>query len=152
MITSNLRFFVQFRGLFILLFTTKLLIFNHLSINRVSLISIDCKKKERLGNLYREGKVFSTGLIAVYDHDYHYLAEGAVIPHGIYDLHRNEGYISIGNSHETAEFIADNLLWWWDTKLIKVKLILVKFSSTKKSLNYHIELLLKNVNLFLQRS
>ena len=78
------------------------------------IISIDCKKKERLGNLYREGKVFSTGLIAVYDHDYHYLAEGAVIPHGIYDLHRKEGYISIGSSHETAEFIADNLLWWWD--------------------------------------
>ena len=35
------------------------------------IISIDCKKKERLGNLYREGKVFSTGLIAVDDHDYH---------------------------------------------------------------------------------
>jgi len=77
-------------------------------------ISIDCKKKERLGNLYREGKSFSTGPIAVYDHDYHYLAQGTVIPHGIYDLHRNEAYISIGACHETAEFIADNLLWWWD--------------------------------------
>ena len=78
------------------------------------IISIDCKKKERLGNLYREGKTYSTGSIAVYDHDYHHLAKGAVIPHGIYDMHRNEGYISIGASHETAEFIADNLLWWWD--------------------------------------
>jgi len=79
------------------------------------IISIDCKKKERLGNLYREGKSLCTGEIKVYDHDYHYLSEGAVIPHGIFDIQRNEGYISIGNSHETASFIADNLLWWWET-------------------------------------
>lgn len=77
-------------------------------------VSIDCKKKERLGNLYREGKCYVQGVVKVFDHDYEYLAEGKVIPHGIYDLARNEGYISIGNSHETAEFIFDNLLWWWD--------------------------------------
>ena len=50
----------------------------------------------------------------VFDHDYHYLGQGAVIPHGIYDLQRNEAYMSIGSSHETADFISDNLLWWWD--------------------------------------
>lgn len=77
-------------------------------------ISIDCKKKERLGNLYRVGKVYSTGLVKVFDHDYHYLSKGNIIPHGIYDLQLNKGYISIGGSHETAEFIKDNLLWWWD--------------------------------------
>ena len=37
----------------------------------------------------------------------------AVIPHGIYDLQANKGYISMRNSSETAEFIADNLHWWW---------------------------------------
>jgi hypothetical protein len=78
------------------------------------ILSIDCKKKERLGNLYRDGKCFSQAPIKVYDHDYDYLATGKVIPHGIYDLQRNQGYITIGNSHETAEFIEDNLLWWWD--------------------------------------
>ena len=77
-------------------------------------VSIDCKKKERLGNLYREGKCYATGAIEVFDHDYHHLSKGAVIPHGIYDLQKNEGYMSIGNSHETAEFITDNLLWWWE--------------------------------------
>lgn len=77
-------------------------------------ISIDCKKKERLGNLYRSGKLCCTGLVKVFDHDYHYLGQGAVIPHGIYDLQKNEAYMSIGNSHETAAFIIDNLLWWWD--------------------------------------
>jgi len=78
------------------------------------ILSIDCKKKERLGNLYREGKCYSTKPINVFDHDYYYLSQGKVIPHGIYDMLRNEGYISIGNSSETAEFVKDNLLWWWD--------------------------------------
>lgn len=77
-------------------------------------ISIDCKKKERLGSLYRQGKCYTQQPIQVYDHDYDHLAQGKVIPHGIYDMQRNEAYISIGSSHETAAFIADNLLWWWD--------------------------------------
>ena len=78
------------------------------------IISIDCKKKENLGTLYREGKLYSTDALEVFDHDYSYLSEGKVIPHGIFDIQLNEGYISIGNSHETASFIAENLLWWWD--------------------------------------
>ncbi|TAK48767.1 MAG: hypothetical protein EPO28_01105 [Saprospiraceae bacterium] len=35
----------------------------------------------------------------------------AVIPHGICDMQRNEGFITIGNSHETAAFVAENFLW-----------------------------------------
>ena len=54
------------------------------------LISIDCKKKERLGNLCREGKCYTQAPIKVYDHDYEHLSEGKVIPHGIYDLQANE--------------------------------------------------------------
>ncbi len=75
------------------------------------IISIDCKKKEVLGNLYRDGKCYTQGVVKVYDHDYSDLAEGKVIPHGIYDLQRNKGYITIGTSHETAAFITDNLCW-----------------------------------------
>jgi len=77
------------------------------------IISIDCKKKERLGNLYREGRCYCQAPIKVYDHDYQYLSEGKVIPHGIYDLQANKGYVSIGNSAETANFVIDNLRWWW---------------------------------------
>ncbi len=76
-------------------------------------LSIDCKKKERLGNLYRNGKCFCTQSIKVYDHDYEHLSQGKVIPHGIYDMRTNKGYISIGGSSETADFVIDNLLWWW---------------------------------------
>ncbi len=77
-------------------------------------ISIDCKKKERLGNLYRDGKCYAQSAIEVFDHDYQYLATGKVVPFAIYDLLRNQGYISIGTSAETAAFIYDCLIWWWD--------------------------------------
>lgn len=76
-------------------------------------LSIDCKKKERLGNLYRNGKCFCSKAVKVYDHDYEHLSQGKVIPHGIYDLQANKGYISIGGSSETADFVIDNLRWWW---------------------------------------
>ncbi len=76
-------------------------------------LSVDCKKKERLGNFYRDGRCYCSGAVKVYDHDYQHLSEGKVIPHGIYDLQANQGYISIGSSSETADFILDNLLWWW---------------------------------------
>jgi hypothetical protein len=76
-------------------------------------LSIDCKKKERLGSIYREGKSYSQEQQQAYDHDYSHLGDGKVIPHGIYDLQRNCAFITIGNSSETALFIADNLRWWW---------------------------------------
>jgi Rhodopirellula transposase DDE domain len=76
-------------------------------------LSIDCKKKEKMGNFYREGKCYSTAPVKVFDHDYEHLSEGKIVPHGIYDLQSNEGYISIGDSSETADFVIDNLLWWW---------------------------------------
>lgn len=77
-------------------------------------LSVDCKKKERLGNLYRNGKCYCSNPLKVYDHDYEHLSEGKVIPHGIYDMQANKGYVSIGSSSETADFIVDNLLWWWE--------------------------------------
>jgi hypothetical protein len=76
-------------------------------------LSIDCKKKELLGTLYREGKSYAQTPQEAYDHDYPHLGEGKVIPHGIYDLQKNKGFITIGNSSETAAFIIDNLRWWW---------------------------------------
>ena len=76
-------------------------------------LSIDCKKKERLGNLYRAGKCYCTEAVKVLDHDYEHLCEGKVIPHGIYDMQANKGYVTIGSSSETADFVVDNLLWWW---------------------------------------
>lgn len=81
------------------------------------IISIDTKKKEVLGTLTRNEKVLAKGEKAVpaLDHDYLHLGTGKAIPHGIYDVKLNEGYLSLGSSHERAEFVVDNLDWWWAT-------------------------------------
>jgi transposase len=81
------------------------------------IISIDTKKKEVLGDLTRNEAVLTKGdqAVAVFDHDYPYLGVGKAIPHGIYDVKLNAGYLSLGNSHETAQFVVDNLEWWWET-------------------------------------
>lgn len=76
-------------------------------------LSIDCKKKELLGTLYRDGRSYCQAPRQAYDHDYPHLGEGKVIPHGIFDIQKNIGFVSIGSSSETAAFIVDNLRWWW---------------------------------------
>jgi hypothetical protein len=70
-------------------------------------ISMDTKKKEYLGNFYRDGHLYTTEELQVYDHDFSSHAEGIVIPHGIYDVQRNTGYINLGTSHDTSEFACE---------------------------------------------
>lgn len=82
--------------------------------NRNPIISIDTKKKENLGDLYRAGSVYCTKAIEVSDHDYPHLATGKICPHGIYDTQKNLAYINIGVSYETAEFVCDSIRKWWN--------------------------------------
>jgi hypothetical protein len=77
------------------------------------ILSIDCKKKERLGTIYREGKSYCIGQKQAFDHDYSHLGGGKIVPHGIYDIQQNKGFMTIGSSSETASFIIDNLRWYW---------------------------------------
>lgn len=78
-------------------------------------LSMDTKKKENVGgNLYRDGSVYGTQAIEVSDHDYPHLADGKIVPHGIYDMKQNKAFINIGISAETAEFICDSLKNWWE--------------------------------------
>lgn len=51
--------------------------------------------------------------ISVFDHDWKSLATGVAIPHGLYDLKRNVGYLHIGTSHDTSEFACDAIRDWW---------------------------------------
>lgn len=78
------------------------------------ILSIDTKKKEKIGNLHRPGEVYCTQAIESYDHDYPHLAEGTLVPHGIYDMKRNEALINIGIKNETAEFVCDSVKKWWN--------------------------------------
>lgn len=77
-------------------------------------ISMDTKKKEFLGNLYRDGRVYTTAAIKAFDHDFPSWADGVIIPHGLYDIARNEGYLHLGLSRDTSEFACDSLRLYWE--------------------------------------
>lgn len=78
------------------------------------IVSMDTKKKEYLGTFYRDGHLYTLEELRAYDHDFNSFAEGVVIPHSLYDLGRNVGYIQIGTSHDTSEFACDSFrTWWW---------------------------------------
>lgn len=77
------------------------------------IISVDTKKKEFLGNLYRDGRLYTKAVIRVYDHDFPDLADGVVIPYTLYDIRDNQAYVYLGTSKDTAEFVADCLRHWW---------------------------------------
>jgi hypothetical protein len=72
-----------------------------------------------LGNFYREGKVFCKEPVAVNDHDFNSFSTGIAIPHGIYDVAKNSCYLSIGTSKDTAEFVKDNIDYYWNNSIKK---------------------------------
>ena len=77
------------------------------------IVSLDTKKKELLGNFYRDGRLFTREMLRVFDHDFRSHAEGVVIPHGIYDVKLNRGYLHLGTSRDTSEFACDCWEDWW---------------------------------------
>ena len=83
----------------------------------IPVISVDTKKKETVGNFRRDGQVYCTSSPKAYDHDFGTFSEGTIVPHGIYDIARNTGYLSIGTSHDTSEFVCDNIERVWNGHL-----------------------------------
>jgi len=77
------------------------------------IISMDTKKKEFLGEFSRPGTAYGNKSDRVWDHDYNSFATGKVIPHGLYDLKRNRGHLTFGNSHDTSQFACASFLLWW---------------------------------------
>ncbi len=77
------------------------------------LLSLDTKKRELIGPFHRYGWLYSPVRQRVYDHDFPRFADGVVIPHGIYDLRHNRGYVHLGISHDTSAFACDCLDLWW---------------------------------------
>lgn len=76
-------------------------------------ISVDTKKKELIGNYRREGKSWCREAIEVDSH-FASCAQCVAVPFGIYDLARNAGYVTVGISHNTAEFAVNCLASWWE--------------------------------------
>ncbi len=77
-------------------------------------ISIDTKKKELMGDFYRDGVIDTGATIEVNDHDFASMGSGTVIPHGLYDVGRNEGFLHLNTSHDTSELACDSLAAWWE--------------------------------------
>jgi hypothetical protein len=76
-------------------------------------ISIDSKKKELIGNFSREGRTHTQTMVETLDHDFPSAGQGKLVPHGIYDLARNEGYMHLNTSSDTSEFCCDSIAHWW---------------------------------------
>jgi Rhodopirellula transposase DDE domain len=78
-------------------------------------ISVDTKKKELIGNYKNKGRELApTGKpILVNTHDFKDEQAGKAIPYGIYDVGRDEGYVSVGISADTAQFAVGSIEAWW---------------------------------------
>lgn len=81
------------------------------------ILSIDCKKKEKLGNFKnnghewkKKGKEYDT---KVNTYDFWSMVKGVVSPYGIYDVLRKHGFINVGISHDTARFAVESMRKWW---------------------------------------
>lgn len=85
--------------------------------NGYPVFSIDTKNKELIGNFYRAGTYFGTESQKVNDHDFPSFSDGKVIPHGIYDVGDNKGYLSLGTTKDTAEFVCHNFEYFWQKHL-----------------------------------
>lgn len=81
----------------------------------VPVLSIDCKKKENIGNFKNNGREYCRKKAPrkVLDHDFPIKELGSVAPYGIYDVNKNTGFVNLGVSHDTAKFAVNSLMQWW---------------------------------------
>jgi len=78
-------------------------------------VSVDTKKKELVGNFGNHGKEYQPKGIPeeVEAYDFPSLAVGKGIPYGVYDMTANAGWVSVGTTHDTAQFAVATLRQWW---------------------------------------
>jgi transposase len=78
-------------------------------------LSVDTKKKEVLGNLKNPGKTYRRKgqPVEVDVHDFPDKKLGKAIPYGVYDIQYNEAGVSVGITHDTAEFAVAAIRRWW---------------------------------------
>ena len=78
-------------------------------------VSVDTKKKELVGDFKNGGREWRPAgePEPVRVHDFLDPALGKAIPYGVYDLAANQGWVSVGVDHDTAEFAAAAIRKWW---------------------------------------
>jgi hypothetical protein len=79
-------------------------------------VSVDTKKKELVGEFKNAGEEWQPKgqpeKVSV--HDFPDKKLGKAIPYGVYDLACNEGWVSVGIDHDTAEFACASIHRWWN--------------------------------------
>lgn len=96
--------------------------FEHINITATSyltagqpVISVDTKKKELVGDFHNNGQEWQPkgDPERVLVHDFPHDAIGKAIPYGVYDMGRNEAWVSVGTTHDTPEFAVASIRQWW---------------------------------------
>jgi len=79
-------------------------------------ISVDAKKKEKIGDFKNNGQELRPQYDpeAVRSHDFIDKVLGKVTPYGVYDIEHNDGWVSVGISHDTGEFSVNAIRAWWN--------------------------------------
>ena len=77
------------------------------------ILSVDTKKRELVGPFKNPGARWDRCPRLVNDHDFRSDATGVAIPHGIYDVVANRGWVTVGVSHDTPAFAARAIARWW---------------------------------------
>ena len=79
------------------------------------IISVDCKKKELIGNFKNNGREWQpkgkNTTVNVYD--FQSLSDGKACPYGVYDTIQNAGFVNVGIDHDTASFAVESIRRWW---------------------------------------
>ena len=83
--------------------------------NKQPVISVDTKKKELVGDFKNNGREWQPQATPekVLVHDFPQDAMGKAIPYGVYDMGRNEAWVSVGRDHDTPEFAVASIRQWW---------------------------------------
>ena len=78
-------------------------------------ISVDCKKKELIGNFKNGGQEWELKKNAPEVKVYDFIDKelGKAVPYGVYDIAQNQGWVSVGISSDTAEFAVNTIKTWW---------------------------------------
>lgn len=79
----------------------------------IPIISVDSKKKEKVGLFKNPGAIWCQQARQVRDHDFRSDAVGMAVPYGIYNVEANRGFVFVGMSSDTPAFAVDCIEAWW---------------------------------------
>ena len=84
-------------------------------ISNQPVISVDTKKKELVGDYKNGGREWHDKgqPVKVKVHDFVDPAKGKAVPYGVYDVANNQGWVNVGQDHDTSAFAVESIRRWW---------------------------------------